>query len=147
MKTFLKFVFSLCLLGLLIFGVYFCFSSRNTLKIKTVNAVIPYQIERATTPEQQRKGLMGRNQLPAQNGMLFLFNPPRVARMWMKDTLIPLDMLFFDEEGRIVFIHQNARPLDKTVISSRQPVAGVLEINAGEAEKFGITLGAIVDIH
>ena len=61
--------------------------------------------------------------------------------MWMKDTLIPLDMIFFDEVGYIVYIHQNARPNDLTIISSGSEVAGVIELNGGKTEELKIRVG------
>ena len=105
-----------------------------------------FHVEQALTPEQQQKGLMDRKMLAPKTGMLFLFKPMRVARMWMKNTLIPLDMVFFDWQGRVVHVHHNALPRDLTIISSRFPVAGVLEINAGEAQKYGLIKGAVIDL-
>jgi len=118
----------------------------DTLLIQTSDRDIIYQIELALTPEQQKIGLMYRENLPPQTGMLFIFKNPRIAHMWMKNTLIPLDMIFFDTTGRVIHIHENAHPLDTTVISSYQPVAGVLEINAGEAKAFNITTGSTLDL-
>lgn len=104
-------------------------------------------IEVATSPEQKIKGLMFRESLPAHHGMLFLYAPPQNARMWMKNTLIPLDMLFIDADHRIVHIHANAEPHNLTPLGSGQPVAAVLEINGSEAGKLGIRVGdmAIVE--
>lgn len=101
-------------------------------------------IEVAMSPEQKTKGLMFRESLPARHGMLFLYNPPRNAHMWMKNTLIPLDMLFIDESNRIIHIHSNAKPHDLTSIGAERPVAAVLEINGGEARKLDIRVGDVV---
>ena len=66
--------------------------------------------------------------------------------MWMKNTLIPLDMVFFNQSGKVVHVHHNAIPMDETIISSVRPVAGVLEINAGEAQKYGIQKGSLLKL-
>ena len=89
---------------------------------------------------------MHRKKLAEKSGMIFLFKPVRIARMWMKNTLIPLDMVFFDLYGRVVRVHHNAIPQDLTIISSERPVSGVLEINAGEAKKYGIGPGSTLDL-
>ena len=123
-----------------------CSSKLNPLQIHTQKSIIEYQVELALTPQEQTQGLMHRRELPSQHGMLFLFQQPRVARMWMQNTFIPLDMIFFNEEGVVTFVHHNAKPLDTTIISSPQKVAGVLETNAMEAEKYGIQEGTIIDL-
>ena len=74
-------------------------------------------------------------------GMLFDFKAPRVIVMWMKDTLIPLDMLFIAADGTIVTIAENTRPLSLAAISSRVPVLGVLEVNAGTVRRLGLRAG------
>lgn len=74
-------------------------------------------------------------------GMLFLSAELRDIQMWMLNTLIPLDMLFFDDTLRIVHIHENAKPNDLTVISSGQDVRGVIELNGGIAKKKNIQKG------
>ena len=73
-------------------------------------------------------------------GMYFIFENPRRVSMWMKDTYIPLDMVFVDEQGYVVQIKENARPLDETLIPSLVPVAGVIELPAGTVEKYEIKL-------
>ena len=140
-------IISIALVVLLVLGaVYYFWDGKKTLNIQTRNGTITYQVERAVTTEQQKKGLMYRTSLAQKNGMIFLFDPIRVVHMWMKDTLIPLDMVFFDRQGRVVHVHHNAHPQDLTVISSGRPVAGVLEINAGEAKKHSIDLRAKIDL-
>jgi len=140
-------IIAIALAILLVLGTcYYLFGGKRTLNIQTRNGTITYQVERAVTTEQQKKGLMHRTSLAPKHGMIFLFDPIRVAHMWMKDTLIPLDMIFFDKQGRIVHVHHNAIPEDLTVISSGRPVAGVLEINAGEAKEHGIDLRSKIDL-
>ena len=103
-------------------------------------------IEVATSPEEKAKGLMFREILPERQGMLFLYAPPLNARMWMKNTLIPLDMLFIDADNRIIHIHKNAKPHDLTPIGAGKSVAAVLEINGSAAEKLDIRVGDMVKI-
>jgi uncharacterized membrane protein (UPF0127 family) len=95
----------------------------------------------ALTPAQQQQGLMWIRELPRDAGMLFMHRVPRPMDMWMKNTYVPLDMLFFDAEGRITHIHRNATPHSEALISSRGEVGGVLEILAGEADRRGIRIG------
>ena len=95
----------------------------------------------AETPVQQQQGLMWIRELPRDAGMIFLHATPRPMDMWMRNTYVPLDMLFFDAEGRITHIHYDAQPLSEALISSGGPVAGVLELLAGEAKRRGIRTG------
>lgn len=100
-----------------------------------------YKVEVATTPEQELYGLMFRQNLRPETGMIFVYHPDQVVNMWMKNTYIPLDMLFVRGDGVIVKIISNARPLDLTPLASDEPVRAVIEINAGEAEKHGFKTG------
>ena len=140
-------IIALLMVAILVCAIYYVyFWDKVSLCIQTRSGEECFHVEQALTPEQQQKGLMDRKMLAPKTGMLFLFKPMRVARMWMKNTLIPLDMVFFDWQGRVVHVHHNALPRDLTIISSRFPVAGVLEINAGEAHKYGIANGAFIDL-
>ena len=85
-------------------------------------------VELAATPAEQSRGLMFRTRLPAKHGMLFLHDPPQKVVMWMKNTYLPLDMLFLDREGRIVQIVEKTTPLSLAQIRSSQPVAAVLQL-------------------
>ena len=78
--------------------------------------------------------------------MIFVFPNADTHSFWMKNTLIPLDMVFFNRHGQVILVHHNAIPQDETVISSIRPVAGVLEINAGEAQKYGIDTETKIDL-
>jgi len=100
-----------------------------------------FLVEIAETPEQRAQGLMFRRQLEADVGMLFLFGGSEVRGMWMKNTLIPLDMLFIDEEGKIVRIEERTVPHSERAIISGEPVAAVLEVNAGTASRLMIKPG------
>ena len=103
-----------------------------------------FSVEIADTPKEQRKGLMHRNHLEQDRGMLFVFDNRKMRAFWMKNTHIPLDMLFIGKSGRIRHIHHNAKPNNRRRISSQVPVRAVLEINGGLARKYGIDKGDTV---
>ena len=103
--------------------------------------VVTYNIEVARTPVQMRRGLMFRDSMPEDRGMLFIYNPERVATMWMKNTVLSLDMLFIDEHGVIITIAKNTTSYSLNTISSQQPVRAVLELNAGQVEKHSLNTG------
>ena len=100
-----------------------------------------YTAEIAKTPAQRKKGLMFRTSIPPRHAMVFVYNPPQQVSMWMKNTFIPLDIIFVDENHVITHIHHNAIPEDLTPITSSKKVVYVIEINAYEAEKYGIAIG------
>jgi uncharacterized protein len=100
-----------------------------------------FRAELATTPVAQAQGLMFREHLDPDAGMLFLFDPPRRVAFWMKNTLIPLDMIFVDAAGRIVDIAARTEPHSLESQGPDLPVAAVLEINGGMAERLGIAIG------
>ncbi len=85
---------------------------------------------------------MNREHLPANAGMLFVFDPPRSVSFWMRNTLIPLDMIFLDREGVVQTIHENAVPLDETPIPGGDGIYAVLEINGGLSRELGIVPGS-----
>lgn len=100
-----------------------------------------FSVELATTHEQLTQGLMFRRTLAADAGMLFDFGEDRPVTMWMHNTLIPLDMLFVASDGRVVGIKERAVPGSSEIISSPQPVRGVLEVNGGTAHRLGLAPG------
>lgn len=103
-----------------------------------------FTVELALTPEQQAQGLMGRESLDPGSGMLFVFQEEGIYPFWMKNTLIPLDMIWMDSEGKVVYIGRNERPcgpLECPGINPGVPARYVLEINEGLAEKMGIEEG------
>lgn len=104
-------------------------------------AVHRYRVEVAATPDARAQGLMFRRSLAPGSGMLFDFGRDEIARMWMKNTFIPLDMVFADRRGVVRGIARNARPRSLDTISSRVPVRAVLEISGGEAERIGLVPG------
>lgn len=113
----------------------------SPLQIITDSGCYEFDVELALTPAERQVGLMNRQHLDDRAGMLFRFDQVRLVTMWMRNTLIPLDMIFVRSDGVIAHIHQNARPLDESVISSREPVAYVLEINGGKAAELGVKPG------
>ena len=100
-----------------------------------------FDVELAQTFEQRAQGLMFRRSLPWDAGMLFLYQRAGRASMWMRNTLIPLDMLFIERDGRIAHIAQRTVPLSLTPIESPGPVVAVLELNAGTTHRLGIEVG------
>ncbi len=108
-----------------------------------VSATGPHRftIELAETPEQMAQGLMFRQSLAPDAGMLFDYKSPTAATMWMRNTLIPLDMLFVDEHGRIVGIHERAVPQSDDLIAAPKPVRAVIELAGGTAARLGIKPG------
>ncbi len=100
-----------------------------------------FTVEIADTPETQARGLMFRESLPRGAGMLFLYDRAQRVSFWMRNTFIPLDMIFVDPTGTVTRIHHEAVPLDETPIDGGPGVLAVLEINGGLARRFGITPG------
>ena len=111
------------------------------LTIETAAGVHAIEVEVARTAEERRVGLMHRTALAPDRGMLFDYGTTRQATMWMKNTLISLDMFFADEEGRIVTIAERTTPLSERRIHSGEPVRFVLEMIGGSAERLGIAVG------
>ncbi|MEM7302011.1 MAG: DUF192 domain-containing protein [Pseudomonadota bacterium] len=100
-----------------------------------------WAIELAADDKTRQVGLMNRKSMPEMTGMLFDFHRDMMVMMWMKNTFIPLDMIFIDRNGTIIRIANNTVPHSTDIISSGQPVRYVLEINAGEAAKTGLKPG------
>lgn len=103
-----------------------------------------FTVELALTRQDQARGLMHRESMAPDAGMLFVFDPPRPASFWMRNTLISLDMLFIDAEGRIVNIAERTTPQTDDPHSSAGPVRAVLEINGGLSAMLGIAPGDLV---
>ena len=113
----------------------------NSLTIDATHDSFEFRVELAVSPAQRSQGLMFREDLDEDRGMLFDFGRPQVASMWMRNTYVPLDMLFIDAEGRITQIAANTQPLSDTVVASREPVRAVLELRGGVSAKLGIEPG------
>ncbi|MDX3929635.1 MAG: DUF192 domain-containing protein [Shinella sp.] len=104
-----------------------------------------FLVELAVTPNQRSQGLMNRREMAADHGMLFAFGETRQVLMWMKNTYLPLDMLFIGKDGKIRTIRENAEPLSEAIIDSKVPVDFVLELNGGTVKKLGIRSGSRVE--
>jgi uncharacterized membrane protein (UPF0127 family) len=94
-----------------------------------------------STDGERAKGLMFRRALPEKSGMLFLYDRPQAASMWMKNTFIPLDMVFIAEGGAVHRIEANTEPFSTAIISSEGDIIAVLELNAGAAARIGLKRG------
>lgn len=116
------------------------------LQIITANGTVHrFTVELAVDGDQRAQGLMNRRRMPRDHGMLFDFGETRRVMMWMKDTYLPLDMLFIARDGKVEVVRENAVPLSEAIIDSHVPVAFVLELNAGTVNRLGIAPGDIVD--
>jgi uncharacterized membrane protein (UPF0127 family) len=111
------------------------------LEIVSKTGVHTFGVEMAVTPEEQAKGLMFRRELPEGQGMLFDFQREQPAVFWMKNTYVPLDMIFIRGDGRILRIAEHTVPLSEDLVRSGAPVRAVLEVIAGTAQKLGIVPG------
>lgn len=114
------------------------------LTIRSDEGVHGFVVEVARTPEEQAMGLMHRRSLEPNRGMIFPYDPPQPASFWMKNTLIPLDLIFIRSDGTIARIADNAEPMSLEPIPSLEPVAAVLEIPGGRAAELGIEPGDTV---
>jgi hypothetical protein len=103
-----------------------------------------FQVEMALTPDQQMTGEMFRTAVPPDTGMLFDWGAPRESQMWMKNTLVPLDMVFIDADGSIRAIAENTVPQSLAVIDSHGPVRATLELQGGLTAKLNIRVGDTV---
>ncbi len=128
------------LILLLIFGITFDVNAAE-LMIQTKENAYLYQTDIADTVAKQQLGLMFQKELPENYGMTFLFDKISILKMWMKNTYIPLDMIFFDEHGIITHIHKNAEPFSEELISSKEPAKGVIEVIAGTVDEKNIQIG------
>ncbi|MCG6203605.1 DUF192 domain-containing protein [Rhodopseudomonas sp. HC1] len=113
----------------------------ETLEIASKTGVHVFTVEIATSDKERETGLMYRKELADGLGMLFDFRPEQPVSMWMKNTYIPLDMIFIQADGRILRIAENTEPLSTRIIPSGGPVTGVLEVIGGTAKKLGIAPG------
>lgn len=139
MKTLLKALHG-ALLAFLLLTLTAC-AADDRLVIKSKTGDRAFTVEVVDTNESRAKGLMLREKLAPDAGMLFDFKDTREVSFWMSNTLIPLDMLFITADGQVTNIHANARPLDLTSIPSNGPVMFVLEIPGGRSKELGIVAG------
>lgn len=114
---------------------------RSTLVIETAAGPQPFSVELARTEAEKSCGLMLRQRLGRDEGMLFRYQPPSEAWMWMANTVIPLDMIFIAPNGRIVHIVEDTTPFSHETVGTPLPVSGVLELRAGTVARLGIRAG------
>ena len=137
-------------IAMMLLAVVACskFDKRDDLTITDINGEkAAYKVELAQTKEEMSTGLMNREKLDENSGMLFALGSLGAnsrSGMWMKDTKISLDMLFIDEEGMIFWIYENAEPESEKLIVPPYPAYSVLEVNAGNVKKHGIKIGDMV---
>ena len=114
---------------------------RSSLVVVSGGREIKFEVDLATNDAERSRGLMYRKELGAYEGMLFDFYQEMPVSFWMKNTLIPLDMVFIAADGTVRHVHANAVPLSTDTVPSRFPVRAVLEINGGSAALLGIKPG------
>ena len=113
----------------------------SVLVVDTPQGPARFVVEIAADNASRMKGLMFRKEMPPDSGMLFEFPDDHFRSFWMKNTILPLDMLFIRADGKISSIAENTKPYSLDVVTSREPVRAVLEINAGRSAALGITAG------
>lgn len=117
------------------------------VEVMTDTGAHTFTVEVMSSPGERAKGLMFRKSLPSDQGMLFDFAENVTIRMWMKNTYIPLDMIFIDDTGTIIDIAPNTVPHSTEIISSRQPARYVLEVIAGSSARIGAQVGNRIIMH
>ena len=117
---------------------------KSELSIETAAGPVAFTVELADEPREIQTGMMFRRSIGEREGMLFDIGRPRVTVFWMRNTLIPLDIIFIDEGGQIIDIAANATPLSEEPLYPRGPARGVLEIGGGRAAELGIENGNLV---
>lgn len=137
------FRFLLGLVAALVLGA--AVATAEPVVIHAGGSAYKFEVEIVTTPESRAQGLMFRKALAPNAGMLFIYPDEKPVSFWMKNTLIPLDMLFLKSDGQIAHIAHNAVPLDESQIDSGAAVKAVLEINGGTAAALGIKEGDRVE--
>ena len=134
-----------CFSFFVVISVFFFCSKKDSdvvqITLKGKKDSVSYFVELAVTPQEAQTGLMWRKSMPQNQGMLFVFPQPKIIKMWMKNTYIPLDMVFINSQNQVICLRENAQPLDESVITCPYPVQKVLEVNAGQIKAQNIHLG------
>ena len=123
-------------------GAAFADCQPNSVDLRGDWGQASFSVEIADSADERALGLMYRESMPRGSGMLFVYEYPQRAAFWMKNTLIPLDIIFLDRDGLVGHVHSNAIPGDLTPIPGGDQVFAVLEINAGLAARYGISVGS-----
>ena len=118
----------------------------SELVFVTSEGPVTYQVETAATKDEMSRGLMERKTLAENSGMIFVLQGQTEIAMWMKDTYIPLDMVFVNNNGKIVWLYENAEPMSTKLIrpQTNEPLSAVIEINGGDIAKNGLKIGDTV---
>lgn len=119
-------------------------SGLEKLEIVTPSGIHNFSVEVMRSERQRERGLMFRRFLPPNQGMLFAFGSEQPVMMWMKNTYLPLDMIFISRSGTVVGLAENTEPLSEKIIPSGAPAYAVLEVNAGTASHIGLRIGDLV---
>ena len=122
-----------------------CSNAESRLVLHTAKGDFTFTVEIADDNAERAKGLMFRDHLAADAGMLFDYGEEQFTSFWMQNTLIPLDMIFIGADGTVKNIHVNAKPMDTTSIPSGVPVRFVLEIPGGRSKQIGLAVGDRMD--
>jgi uncharacterized membrane protein (UPF0127 family) len=119
----------------------------NSLTLTCPHRTIPFQVELAETSQERAKGLMFRATLPDDGGMLFIFPETQSVAMWMKNTILSLDMVFTNPKGEILAIYENTPPFSTQNIGPVANTSQVLEVKAGILKKHGITKSCLLSLN
>ena len=142
MKYFIQFLLLIFFINSLVYA-----GSFNNIKIlKSNGEFIDYKVEIMSDAADQQRGLMFREKLNSNEGMLFLFDKSKKASFWMKNTIISLDLIYIKENGLIDSIYQDLKPMDLKKIQSKSKVRAALEIPAGDVELHGINYNSFINI-
>lgn len=139
LNTFIKRRFGILLI--ILFFSSFTMAEEKYIIIDKLEGKIKYSVEIADTKDAREKGLMFKKKLPYNKGMLFIFPKSQIVNIWMKNTLMPLDIVYISEEKNIIQIIKNALPKKKKIFASKSFAKYVLELNAGEVNKHNIKIG------
>jgi len=142
----LPFYLNYSLLGIILFSFAACAAGNDYVELKGQQ----FSVEIADTPDKQALGLMYRDRLPEGHGMLFIFQNDAPRSFWMKNTRIPLDIMYFSSRLELVSVAENARPCrveQCPVYPSAGPAKYVLELNAGMASQLGLVPGDRIVLH
>lgn len=116
----------------------------DTVDLRGAGGSARFSVEIADDAAERAQGLMFRESMPRSAGMLFVYERPQSVSFWMRNTLIPLDLIFMDAAGTVRHVHENAKPKDETPIPGGDEILAVLEINGGLAARMGIVPGAVM---